>query len=279
VWSGLQHTATAAGRIGATLPLLPPDGAIGGWAAAYLAGVPACDGLTLDGEALPVDHVVPPAHRLRPRAGIRVRREQLPHDLKRALGRRSVTAPARTALDVARWATSVEEAVCALDAMFHVRYADPQDVAALIQATTRRPGLPQARRALQLADARSRSPRETQLRLLWVVGAGLPPLLSNVPVWTTSGVFLGQPDLLDAEAGLAMEHDGAQHRDLANHTADNAREERLERAGLRVIRFTILDLRDRAGCVRRMRMERARRLGRDTSRETWWVDPRDLGAA
>ena len=47
--------------------------------------------------------------------------------------------------------------------------------------------------------------------------------------------LLGVPDLLDAEAGLALEYDGVRwrgqdtgHRDRAQHRNDNEREERLE---------------------------------------------------
>jgi hypothetical protein len=106
--------------------------------------------------------------------------------------------------------------------------------------------------------------------MAWVLAAALPVPEVNVDV-ESGGRFLGRPDLLDTEAGLVLEYDGAHHRGIRQHTEDNAREERLERAGLRVIRFTHLDLADEATCVRRLRLERSRRLGRDRSRETWSV--------
>ncbi len=56
------------------------------------------------------------------------------------------------------------------------------------------------------------------------------------------GYFVGEPDLLDADAGLVGEYDGAYHRSLAQQTADNAREEALEQLNLTVVRATAVDL-------------------------------------
>lgn len=278
LWAA-HDLAQPATRIGATLPLLPPDGVLGGWAAAYAAGVWQLDGFAVDGSPLPVEHVLPPPRRLRRRDGIRLRREVLaPTDIAVFRGLR-VTSPARTAMDLARLAPDLVEAVVALDAVLHASYVARQDVEACVRAHPNLRGIGQARAALELCDARAESGWETRLRMIWVLEARLPPPHVNVSVTSKAGRFLGRPDLLDEEAGLAAEYDGGHHRELKQHTEDNRREERLERAGLRVIRFTVIDVLDQLAAAQRLREERAARLGRDRFRERWIIDPRDRGAS
>jgi hypothetical protein len=59
---------------------------------------------------------------------------------------------------------------------------------------------PIVRSGVELCDGRAASCPESRLRVLWVVEAGLPPPLVNVPVFTLSGLLIGIPDLIDAEA-------------------------------------------------------------------------------
>lgn len=66
----------------------------------------------------------------------------------------------------------------------------------------------------------------------------------NPPVFDLAGNFLGIVDLLDVEAGLALEFDGQAHRLRGQHRHDNIREERLEHANLVVCRVDSLDLRN-----------------------------------
>jgi hypothetical protein len=96
--------------------------------------------------------------------------------------------------------------------------------------------------------------------MLWMLQAGLPRPEVNVPVHDIEGHLLGIPDLLDGEAGVVVEYDGADHRRLARHTTDNLREELLENHGLIVVRVTSIDL---YGERRRTawRMHQARQLG------------------
>ena len=75
-----------------------------------------------------------------------------------------------------------------------------------------------------------------------VLELGLPEPLVNVPVFDLQGTFLGAPDLLDVEAGLVLEFDGAGHRDREQHRSDNVREEAFERHGAIVVRADSLDL-------------------------------------
>lgn len=80
---------------------------------------------------------------------------------------------------------------------------------------------------------------------------------------------------------LALEYDGSTwrsdramgHRDREQHREDNAREERLERAGLIVVRAEKSDLTRHAGRLgERILSARADGLQRDRSRDRWTLD-------
>jgi Protein of unknown function (DUF559) len=111
---------------------------------------------------------------------------------------------------------------------------------------------------------------ESRLRLIWVLG-GLPRPLVNVALYDTrTGASLGRPDLLDVEAGVVVEYDGAHHRDPVRHRADNAREHRLEEAGLIVIRFDGHDtLVTQGRTLEVMRSAHRRGLPRDRRHDRW----------
>lgn len=113
------------------------------------------------------------------------------------------------------------------------------------------------------------------MRVVWIATAELPAPLVNVGVRDRTGLLLGVPDLLDEASGLVGEYDGAHHRTLQNHTADNVREERLEEHNLTVVRATALDLYvRRAGLVTRLRHGYERACARDRSRDRWVCDLR-----
>jgi hypothetical protein len=183
-----------------------------------------------------------------------------------------VTCPLRTAFDLARWAKTTIEAVVAVDTLIR-RSRKPDEFSAYVWAHPRMWGIGRAREASLLATTGVDSPWETRMRMVWVIDARLPPPMVNPAIFDQNGQLLGYPDLLDPEAALAIEYDGAHHRQLDQHTADNLREERFERAGIRVIRCSVLDLRNRAATVRRFQRERASQLARDRSRETWTLQP------
>jgi hypothetical protein len=107
--------------------------------------------------------------------------------------------------------------------------------------------------------------------------------LVNQPVFDLAGNFLGAPDLLDEEAGLAIEYDGMTwassttpdgHRDSSQHREDNVREERLERTGLLVVRADHQDLtRHRPRLAERLTSARSDGLSRDRRRDRWTLEP------
>jgi hypothetical protein len=162
------------------------------------------------------------------------------------------------------------DAVAAVDAMLHAGLVTIEELMTAVDTRPRWRSVRMARRALHLLDAGAESPMESRLRLIWVLG-GLPRPLVNVPLYAThTGASLGRPDLLDVEAGVVVEYDGAHHRDPAQHRADNAREHLLEDAGLIVIRFDGHDtLVTQSKTIDVMRSARRRGLQRDRRLDRW----------
>jgi hypothetical protein len=196
--------------------------------------------------------IVPPA-RVINRPGITTMRLDLEPEDRLEVRGISCTTGTRAAYDLLRLAPGLVEAVVAGDCLLHAGLTDAAAISAYQESHPRRRGLRQLRSALPLLDGAAASPPETRLRLL-CREAGLPPLEVNVPLFDLAGNFLGIVDLLEPVAGLGIEYDGAYHRDLQQHTADNHREEKLEGSGLAIMRVTSLDLADEQALVNRIRM-------------------------
>ncbi|MCW2759738.1 MAG: hypothetical protein JWO46_3484, partial [Nocardioidaceae bacterium] len=77
--------------------------------------------------------------------------------------------------------------------------------------------------------------------MTWMLDAGLPRPLCNVPVFDREGHHLGTPDLLDPRAGLVVEYDGALHLSGRRRSRDIAREERLRSVGLEYLTVVAQD--------------------------------------
>jgi hypothetical protein len=138
-------------------------------------------------------------------------------------------------------------------------------------------GIEQARRAMALCDPMARNAWETRMRMVWLLDAVLP--VCNPPVFDMHGNLLGYPDLLDAEAGVVFEYDGAGHRRAHQHDRDNIREEVFEDHGLLVARVGRAHLEDRRALAARMTRKRARGLARDRRRDAWTMEiPSSWGA-
>lgn len=255
----------------------PDDGAAGGWAAAFLLGARQLDGSTFAPEIY--EPVLVCMQRVRQRPwwpGVRPFRSELaPNDVVVADGV-PVTSPLRTAFDLARLAPTVTEAVVRLDVMARDLGVDPGDVHDYARERRRWRGVPRVRAACRHVDPRSASPQESRFRMLWVLAAGLPTPLSNWPVNDLDGRLLGVVDLLDPDAGLAGEYDGADHAAPERRALDHARQETIEQHRLRVVRIAGPDLgRLRHRTVLRLQSRHALGRSRDRSRDRWVPAPRD----
>lgn len=253
---------------------LPPGGAVTGWAGCRLAGAAFFDGRLPDGRTpIPVplatggrnirgdDEVVRLWDRLDraeivTRFGIPCAREQ------------------RSLFDEMRRG-NLREAVVAMDMMAAADLVSVRRMRSYAAARARVRGVVTVTRALDLANEYSRSPNETRMRLVWVLDAGLPAPLINQPVFDRSGRLIGIVDLLDVDAGLVGEYDGADHRGAHRHSSDVGREDRLRGVGLEVFRVTGPDLPHTDRVVTRMRTARGRARWQPPGDRAWTVTPPD----
>lgn len=262
----------ADGRVADAVALLTDGCVLGGWASLRFQGNDAFDG---------------GREELRPAlvhcgAGTQMRRRTVVEPCRATVWNHEVTSfegvpvttMARAVYDEMRLAPSLRAAVLALDsAVSRVRDTAHTSLGAVqhvVGSHRKTRGIVRAKRALLLGSERSASPLETRTRLVAQLDAGLEALRVNAPVFSPSGALLGVADLLDEETGLVIETDGAHHRDAQNHTDDNVREERLERAGLVVVRATSLDHGDVQGLVRRIRL--GHRDARLSHRRAWTLE-------
>jgi hypothetical protein len=258
-------------RILDTAPLLGEVHVISGWAAAFVAGVDQLDGRDhLSLAPMPVDVVLTGDLGRASTVHVTYHRGTLAAGEQRRLHGLRVTDAARTILDGASWASDLTEAVALVDACLHAGLLTLPRFRDHLETRHGLDGLPQARAAVILADPATRSSWESRLRVFVVRQADLPRPLVNTPVFDSGGRLLGIPDLLLVDAGVAVEFDGAHHRTPRQHRDDNEREERLESAGLLVVRVAALDLtRHRNSLRARLRDAFSRGLARDRRRDRW----------
>jgi hypothetical protein len=267
----LTNPHAARQRIYDAAELLVPGAAVGGWAAAHLLGAASLDGLGLDGRREePVVLLTPTRQHPCPRPGVRVFRSSLGPDDVIDVDGIPVTSPLRTAFDLAR-GTTVERGLVAVDAFARAARLDLVAFERYVRRHPRYRGVPVARAVVELCDPRARSGGESRLRYIWIVEAGLPRPEVNPLVVDALGTVVAMTDLLDTGAGLAGEYDGSTHRELEEHTSDNAREEDLEALGLVVVRATSINVGPkRLDLVRRLHVGHERAL---TTPGSWGWSP------
>lgn len=262
-------------RLVETAMRLPPYAALTGWAGLRLAGVAWCDGLAPDGVTpLPVPVVVGTRGGIRRDDRITVSFERLPSWEVWAGRGVPVTRPERALFDEMRGRSS-REALVVLESALAARVTSLRRFAAYVAAH------PSARRrdrvqwALPRARGGVRSPLEVRVRTLAEEDAGLPRLLVNRVVLDERGRRIGEVDLLDEEAGMVLEIDGADHRDAETQIRDITKEDALRRAGLEVARVTGRQARRRDELVERVTSTRGRCLFSPPDRRRWSLQPID----
>jgi hypothetical protein len=249
---------------------LPPGGVVSGWAALRLAGGNFFDG-TVDGTTeRPVDLVAPAGAHLRATPGIRRHHERLGaaeivlrHGVPCAIAERAL-------FDEIKWTEDLRAAVAAADMALSAGLVTFASMRAHRVSRAGERGVGGVRRVLDLAEDRVRSPPETDLRLIWVLDAGLPRPLCNWPIADASGRRLGKPDLLCTVTGVAGEYDGRDHLERSARAVDLAREQEFRNTGLELFRVVGSDIRDRRLVVRRMRDAVARAAAGQAPR-TWLI--------
>lgn len=259
------------------------SGCVTAWAALRWRGAAFFDGRAPGGQAeLPVPLSLGGAGaQLRPAPGCAVERVQLAPVEREVVAGLPVTTPQRALFDEVRRRGSLWEAVQAIDMAAAAGLISVWLFAIYIGNMNSRNGVPLARHAVSLAVDESLSPRETWLRLVWTLLAGLPEPLVNEPVYDHDGRLLGIPDLFDPVAGLVGEYDGAHHKSVEQHRHDVHREGIFRDHGLEVVTVVRGDSRSVAGARVRAARARAKFLPREScawtlQRPAWDPLPENL---
>lgn len=259
-------------NVGDAVALMGQSNVLGGWASLLVQGNHWFDAQERD----ILIHCLK-GSQLRVRPGIRPNEGLLFADEIVSLEHYEVSTLARAAYDEMRLARNLREAVVVLDMATSRTSEMPHTtidaVHRVLTSHHKTRGIVQARRALELGDSRAASPWETRTRLLAQLDADIVGLRANTPVFDFHGSLLGVVDLIDPHTGLVLESDGSDHRELARHTDDNAREERLERAGAVVCRVTSLDHRRTSATVARIRA--AQRDAAQSPKRLWTLEKPD----
>ena len=161
---------------------------------------------------------------IREQYGFRVTSEELrPPWITQVDGMRVVT-PACAVLAEMRYAPNLRAAVRVLDMAAYSDLVSIDEAAHITARQNRFTGIQQARDALKLADENAWSPPEVDMRMAWTLDAGLPRPLCNRPLFDLGGRLIGTPDLIDPEAGVVGEYDGALHLAGSQRARDVERE-------------------------------------------------------
>ncbi|MGN6129394.1 MAG: hypothetical protein ACTHOK_03545 [Nocardioidaceae bacterium] len=255
--------------------LLPPGGAVTGWAALRLWGGRFFDGLGADGVTFqPVPLVTGPGVHLRPRPGVTFLRDRISPDEVRMRYGVPVTVPERAVFDGMRRAGEVRAAVSVVDRAAAAGLTSVRRVRAYVAHHPGWQGVGVARAAAELGDDDSWSPQETTFRLTWMLDARLPRPLANRELFDRrTGALLGVADLLDPDAGVVGEYDGGEHAGARRRSRDAARDGTFRDHGLEVFRVTYVDMLDPAVVVARARAAYRRARRRPSRERTWTLDP------
>ena len=134
------------------------------------------------------------------------------------------------------------------------------------------------REAVLHMDENSWSWQETALRLVWTLDAVLPAPSCNAAVFDRLGQHIATCDLLDVDAGLAVEYNGHVHDAPYQRSLDRQRRAALEAHGVAVLEVGEADMRDRYLLAERLydAREEARRSASAArtwtiERPAWWI--------
>jgi very-short-patch-repair endonuclease len=223
-------------RCHAAALLAPAGSVLTGCSAAAVRGV------DLVGAYDQVEFVLPESLLFDPQDGVHIRRTSRGRiDSEPWHGIGLATSP-RLALDMltnSKLHRSLPRAVGYFDALLRAGAIDRSTFADYLRGR-RDNGILRAKKVLGLADARSESIPESELRV-WLTVAGLEPDL-QVQVFDEQGTFVGRLDLAFPEQKLAVEYDGDWHREGDQPERDEARRAAIRALGWRFVIVTKAEL-------------------------------------
>jgi len=259
-------------RIVEAAAVVPRDGGVTGWAGLRWCGGYWFDGLAADGVTrLPVTLATGDSTIVAQR-GFEISEEHLrPFDLAQVDGM-PVTLPLRSVTFLMRYADDWRDAVVALDMAAYNDLVSVDEVRTYKETLPAWTGIGQLRKALTRVDENAWSPREVRTRLVWTDDAELPRPLTNRPVFDRGGRLVGTPDLLDEEAGVAVDYDGAVHLVGTQRRRDRDREEAFRALGLEYLTVLAGD-EDDGRLAARMMATRSRARFEAPATRAWTIDP------
>jgi hypothetical protein len=155
-----------------------------------------------------------------------------------------VTSVARTIIDIGREHGPLA-ALVAADAALHTGKVDAATLHDRLLECRGWPGVRAAREAINFADGRSESPLESASR--YQLNDLVPTPEPQAWIYDSDGMLLGRTDFLWERFGVVGEVDGLEKYDDPERESlreEKIRQERLERAGLVVVRWGRADLED-----------------------------------
>ena len=238
-------------RLGALLRALPASAFFCGPTSALLQGLPLPSSVASKAQKTPVVGV--PNDHVRVRRPGTVGRRLLvdARDIVVVNGMRC-TSPLRTWVELAA-SLSVPQLTAISDHLIFHRspLASREELECIHRRFLGGRGSKARRLAIDLANDRAESPRETELRVLLVM-AGLPEPECNVEIFHGQR-FVARVDLLYRHARLIIEYDGDHHRDAIQWSRDQMRRAELESLGYRFTTVTARDFDDPTTLLARVR--------------------------
>ncbi|HRI99054.1 MAG TPA: hypothetical protein PLZ93_25735, partial [Nocardioides sp.] len=253
--------------------LLPTYGGVTGWAGLYWQGARRWfTGTTGSGLDRPVSLAVGGCD-IRSQSGVHVSAERLdPRDLT-VVDEVALTSAVRSVCFEMRYASHERQAAIVLSMAAYDDLVSVDELAEYAARHSGWTGIPRCRAAIPLAEENCWSPTEVEMVLTWRLDAELPRPLCNQPVFDRNGRHVGTPDLLDVEAGVVGQYDGAFHLAGAQRAADERAEERYRDLGLECFTMVAADRGDTSRMAARMIAARKRGLWEAESTRQWTVEP------
>jgi hypothetical protein len=192
--------------------------------------------------------------------------------LARVDGVRTTTALRSVTFEMRRSKTVLEAA----RTFAMAAYNDLVSITELVAFTSRwlnaKTGVGMVRDATPLLTENAWSPMEPEMFHHWVITAGCPPPLFNVPVFDLHGRHVATPDLFDPMSGVAGEYDGDVHLLRAQRARDVGRDGHVRRMGIEPVTMVASDRLAPDAFVARLHDAYARARRRPVRERTWTLD-------
>lgn len=263
--------------------LVPPCGAITGWAALAWRGARWYDGTDARGEKRPITIVVS-THDIRTQSGIEVSGEGFDPCMIEWVDGVAVSDPRYAVSFLMRYAPSDRHAVVELEKAAYDDFVSVEEMSDFFDNQNGWTGVPRGRAATPRASENTWSPPEGWMVEIWT-DAGFRAPLANQPLFDLRGRHLGTPDAIDPESGVMGEFNGAVHLERSQNHLDLRREGSFRAVGLEPVNMVGPDIADPRYFHQRLRTAYRIARARPASdrqwtleQPSWWIDTSTVAA-